>query len=335
MTPRIRRPAALIALAFCLAAPARADVPEAIAKDILPGYAGFTAATAALAEAARADCSPEALKAPWNAAFDAWLEVAHLRMGPSEEGGRALAIAFWPDPKNIGGRQTTAMLEAADPALLTSEGTAQISVAARGLFGLERLLYTDASEVHPAYACELRRALADDLAAMAASLEAAWVGPYGDLLRHPGAEGNATFLTEAEVRQALFTQLLTGLELDADTRIARPLGTFDKPRPERAEAIASGRSLRNVAYSLAALRRLAESLAQGLGEIPATEAAFARAESLAADLNDPVFAGVAEPGSRLKVEILQQAIQLTRTAAETELGALLGVSAGFNSADGD
>lgn len=339
MTPLIRQPATLIAplfaAALCLAAAARADVPEALDKDILPGYAGFSAATAALAEAARADCGAEALRGPWNAAFDAWLEVAHLRMGPSEEGGRALAIAFWPDPKNIGGRQTAAMLEAADPALLSPEGAAQISVAARGLFGLERLLYTDAPAVHPAYACELRRALAADLATMAAEMEAAWVGPYGDLLRNPGAEGNATFLTEAEVRQALFTQLLTGLELDADNRLGRPLGTFDKPRPERAEAIASGRSLRNVAVSLAALRRLAESLAQGLGEIPATEAAFARAEKLAAELNDPVFAGVATPGSRLKVEILQQAIQATRDAAETELGGLLGVSAGFNSADGD
>lgn len=333
MTHRLTR-SALLALTL-LAAPARADVPEALDKDILPGFATFTAATATLAAAAEADCDPQTLRAPWNAAFDAWLEVAHLRMGPFEEAGRGLAIAFWPDPKNIGGRQMAAMLEAADPALLSPEGTGQISVAARGLFGLERLLYSDTAQANPAYACKLTAALAGDLARMAAEMEAAWTGPYGDLLRSPGAPGNATFLTEAEVRQALFTQLLTGLELDADNRIGRPLGTFDKPRPERAEAIASGRSLTNVARSLAALHRLAEALAQGLGEIPATEAAFERAQTLAAGLDDPVFAGVADPSGRLKVEILQQAIEATRAAAETELGALLGVSAGFNSADGD
>lgn len=334
MTLRLTRPAVLAAA--LLAAPlACADVPEALDKEILPGFASFTAASAALAEAAQADCAPERLRGPWNATFDAWLGVAHLRMGPFEAEGRGLAIAFWPDPKNIGGRQMTALLQAADPALLTPEGTAQLSVAARGLFGLERLLYTDAPAANPAYACDLTRALSADLARMAQAMETAWQGPYGDLLRSPGAAGNATFLTEAEVRQALFTQLLTGLELDAANRIGRPLGSFNTPRPERAEAIASGRSLHNVATSLAALRALAEALAQGLGPIPATEAAFARAETLAAGLNDPVFAGVANPAGRLKVEILQQAIEATRTAAETELGALLGVSAGFNSADGD
>ncbi|MCV2879439.1 imelysin family protein [Sedimentimonas flavescens] len=324
-----------VAALLALASPAVADVPEAIGNHVLPGYAAFTKATADLAVAAQKDCAAEGLRDEWNAAFDAWLMVAHLRMGPAEEQGRALAIAYWPDPKDIGGRQLEAMLTKADPALLTPEGMAQASVAARGLFGLERLIYGEGAQISDTYACDLRKALAQDLAAMAATTEAGWTGGYADLVLSAGAEGNASFLTASEGRQALFTQLITGLEFDADTRIGRPLGTFDKPRPERAEALASGRSLRNVTLSLTALRALAEALAQGLGEIPQTEAAFGRALDLAGQLDDPTFTGVADPSGRLKVEILQQAIQATRTAAEAEIGALLGVSVGFNSADGD
>lgn len=324
-----------VAALLALASPALADVPEVISKHVLPGYAAFTKASAELATAAEADCAADNLKDAWNATFDAWLGVAHLRMGPVEEQGRALAIAYWPDPKNIGGRQLDAMLAKADPALLTPQGMAQVSVAARGLFGMERLIYGEGAKISDAYACDLRKALARDLASMAAATEAGWTGGYADLVLTAGAEGNTVFLTASEGRQALFTQLISGLELDADTRLGRPLGTFDKPRPERAEALASGRSLRNVTLSLTALRAMAEALVQGLGEIPQTEAAFDRALDLAGKLDDPSFAGVADPSRRLKVEILQQAIQATRTAAESEIGTLLGVSAGFNSADGD
>lgn len=327
--------AALFLAAQSVLAPAQADVPEAISKEILPGYAGFTAAAQALSDAAQADCSPAALQPPWNATFDAWLGVAHLRLGPIEDKGRALAIAFWPDPKAIGARQTDSMLKAADPALVTADGMAQVSVAARGLFGLERLLYGAEATDTGAYACDLRRALAADLARMAQETEAEWRGGYADLLLTAGVEGNTRFLTSAEARQALFTQLISGLEFNADQRLGRPLGSFDKPRPERAEALASGRSLRDVALSLKALEGFAHALAQGLGEIPLTEAAFARAHDVAAKLDDPVFAGVAEPATRLKVEILQQSVRAAHDAALSEIGALLGVDAGFNSADGD
>ncbi len=311
-----------------------ADVPEAISKSVLPGYEGFAAAATRQAEAARRDCNSEALTEAWHTAFDAWLGVAHLRLGPSEENGRALAIAFWPDPKAIGARQIEAMISRADPAFLEPDGMAQVSVAARGLFGLEKLLYDEALAGGD-YACGLRRALSADLAAMAADLKAGWSESYADLLLSAGAAGNATFLSTDEARQALFTQLVSGLEFNADQRLGRPLGSFDKPRPERAEALASGRSLRNVTLSLEALRTLARALAQGFGEIPQTEAAFERALTSASALDDPVFAGVSEPGGRLKVEILQQNVRLIHEAVLAEIGGLLGVSAGFNAADGD
>ena len=52
-------------------------------------------------------------------------------------------------------------------------------------------------------------------------------------------------------------------------------------------------------------------------------------------LNDPVFQGVSEPQSRLKIEVVQQSVGIIRTTVQTDLGPTLGVAAGFNALDGD
>lgn len=332
----MRRSCVLACLVALSAAPAGADVPEAVHKQILPGYARFAEAAAALDTVAQADCRAEALRPAYHAAFDAWMGVSHLRLGPVEDQGRALAIAFWPDPKAIGARQVAALLEAADPAMATPEGLAQVSVAAKGLFGVERLIH-GAPYGEADYACTLVRAMAADLAGMAAAVQAGWgdagTGGYADLLLSAGAPENVTFLTTVESRQALFTQLITGLEFTATQRLGRPLGSFDQPLPERAEALASGRPLRNVMQSLTALQAYAGALA--IAATPLTDAAFARALGLAQALPDPTLGMVADASGRLKVEILQQAVLATRDAALAEIGGQLQVSAGFNAADGD
>ncbi len=308
---------------------ARAGVGEAVSDVALPGYARFADATAALAAAARADCAPQSLRAAWSTAFDAWLGVGFLRLGPVEDDGRALAIAFWPDPKGAVPRAVAAVLAETGPDLSDPAVVGQISVAGRGLFALERLLYV---EPETDRACAATRALTADLAGMAAAVAAGWTGGYATALETAGEPGNALFLSPVESRQALFTQLVTGLEFVADQRLGRPLGTFDRPRPERAEAKASGRSVENVRQSLVALERFASALSPESAE---TDAAFARATALAAALPDDALARVDDPQVWLKVQILQQAVHAVRDAAMAEIGPALGVGLGFNAADGD
>ena len=313
---------------------ARADVREVVERQIAPGFAAFEGAAQALSDAAQDECDGPALQGPWNAAFDAWLAVQHFHLGPSEEGGRALTIAYWPDPKGLGTRQMTAMLEAKDPAILTPEGMGQVSIAARGLYGIERVLY-GAPYAQGDYACDLVRAMSADLAATAQGLARDWAA-FEPILKSAGADGNTTYHTVDEARQALFTQLLVGLEFNEATRLGRPLGSFDAPHPERAEALLSHRAKRNLELSMRALRALAVDLATNDGvDIPVTVAAFDRVDTLLAKLDDPDFASVSEPGGWLKIEILQQAAIAARDAAEAEIGLALGVSSGFNSADGD
>lgn len=319
----------IVTLALLLAMPVRADVAGAVQSTILPRIAAFETATAALAGAAQGTCTPADLRPAYHAAFDAFLGIAHLNLGPLEDDGRGLAIAFWPDPKGLGARALTALVAAGDPAVLEPATFAEQSIAVRGLFTLERLLFAEPADP---YRCALTRAVTADLARMAAEVGAGWRNGFAQTLLAAGSAGNTRYLDATEARQALFTQLIAGLDRVADVRLGRPLGTFDRPRPERAEARASGRSLRNVALALAALRDLAVAL---VPESPLTQAAFDRAVGLAATLDDPVLAGVGNPSGWLKVEILQQAARAARDAAQAEIGPALGVSAGFNSADGD
>ncbi len=257
-----------LALGLCCATPVRADFPETVNQFILPGYAAFAGAADDLAAAARETCDPEALRPPFNAAFDAWVAVQPLRFGPVEQDGLGLAIEYWPDPKGSGAKAQRGLL-LGDPAALQPENFADQSVAARGLSGLERLLYAAAPQ--PADPCPLIRATADDLARVANLINDAWLSGYAETMLTAGEPGNTTYLTRPEVRQILFTQVIAALEFLEGQRIGRPLGDFNKPHPERAEAIASGRSLLNVRLTLRSLRAMVETLTP---DVPLTLAKF-------------------------------------------------------------
>lgn len=322
------------ALAFLIAGPATAGVREAIEDHGTPRMHSFAVQTRALAVNAAADCTAPGVRPSFQNAFDAWMGISHLAFGPLEENGRALAIAFWPDKRGMVASTVGDLVQSEDAAVDDPAEFAEVSVAGRGLFALERLLYDEANSDYGRddYACRLVQAIAADLSRMAGELDAAWPD-HAEQMLTAGEEGNTLYLSPKEAEQRFYTALMSGLEFTADQRLGRPLGTFDRPRPERAEARRSERSLRNVLLSLDALNELAVSLAEA--EIPATQAAFDTARAQAEDLQDPVFATVDDPSGRLKVEIVQQSIRATRQAVAEEIGVQLGVTQGFNSADGD
>lgn len=317
----------LAVLSLATALPARADVATVLDRLILPGTRAFAATTSALADAAAADCTPATLLPPYNAAFDAWMAIAHLRIGPGE--AAAPTIAFWPDPRGATPKALAHLAQ--DPAARLDDPTAfaQTSAAARGLLALDALL----AAPPPGDACGLTRAVARDLAAQADALDTAWRDSFAATLRSAGQPGNATYLSAAEAARALYTQMQTGLAFVADARLGRPLDTFDRPRPARAEAWRTARSLPNITGSLIALRDLARTLAPG--PIPKTEAAFDAALAAAARIADPGLQDITDPQAWLRADILRQRVQAIGPLAESEIAAPLGLRAGFNALDGD
>lgn len=326
---------AAIAATGLLFGPVWAQSIDAIVDEhVLPGYRTLAKAGASLSQAAQKDCTPEspALRAAYGEAFDAWVLVSHLRFGPSEENDRAFALAFWPDPRGSTPKTLGRLLRDEAPEISDPEQFGSVSVAARGFYALEFLLFDPQflNADNPAARCQLIQTVAADIALTTAAILDDWEDGYADLMRQAGS--NDVYRTENEAARQFFTALSTGLEFTSDARLGRPLGTFDKPRPLRAEARRSERSARHVILSLQSTRALAALLSDSDAQLDAT---FQRAEDRAAALEDPVFAGVSDPSDRIRIEALLQSVNGLRRTVAQDLGPRLGVAAGFNSLDGD
>ncbi|WP_299140223.1 imelysin family protein [uncultured Tateyamaria sp.] len=313
-----------------------AQIKSIVAGHILPRFEALADGAEALSVAAQQDCDPASapLKAAYGTAFDAWISASHLRFGPTEVDDRAFALAFWPDSRGATPRALNALIADQDPIAVSAQGYAQVSIAARGFYALEFLLYDDAlrAESDARYHCQLVRTISADIAATSRSIHDDWTTAYATVMLTPTPDG--VYRTDAEVLQEMFKALSTGLQFTSESRLGRPLGTFDRPRPARAEARRSGRSAAHVALSLQSQRDLAARLAEG-DMSNRLDARFDHALSLLTALDDPTFATVAAPQTRLKIEIIQQSVDAIRAAVRDDLGPTLGVAAGFNALDGD
>jgi hypothetical protein len=329
----------LLMTPFWVQAQTKAEIIKTVVDGhVLPGFARLATQAGRLSEAANRDCNPAstALRAAYGQAFDAWVTVSHLRFGPTEFDDRAFAFAFWPDSRGATPRALNELLSNQDPIAASATSYAEVSIAARGFYALEFLLYDDTlmSAGDATYHCTLIQTITDDIASLTQAISDDWQSSYAAILRAPSAEG--IYRSEDEVLQELFKALATGLQFTSETRLGGPLGTFDRPRPTRAEVWRSGRSASHVILSLEALQMLANHLAVRDPALSAKlDQRFERARMLVESLDDPVFATIADPQGRLKVEVIQQSVDAVRSLVRDELGPTLGVAAGFNALDGD
>ena len=344
MTPFVRIPLSAFATSFVLfagggayAGPQADAVARVVTQHAVPAVLDFSVQTKALEVAAHSDCTAGALAPAYNAAFDAWMGLQHLNIGPVEADARGLTIAFWPDKKGMIPKALAALISDQDEAVADADDFAHVSIAARGLFSLEFMIFDDSFKAHDqgSYSCDLVQAITHDLAQTADHIAQEWTKDNGfaATLTTAGAAENQRYLTETEAAQALYTMLLTGLENSAEQRIGRPLGSFEKPRPKRAEAYRSERSARNVMLSVQAAREFAVAMAPETPQktLVVLDEVLAKLQ----DLNDPTFASVDDPMGRLKIEIIAQRIEAATEAIANDIGAPLGISAGFNASDGD
>ena len=310
-------------------------VTRAIEEHALPGFAAFGAAAHGLEVAARASCEAKdaALRAAYHDAFDAWMGVSHLRFGPAEASGAAFTLGFWPDTRGATPKAIKRLIGSEDPVINDRTEFAQVSAAARGFFALEQLLYGPAiMDAEPEAArCALVRAVAADIHDLAHGLSDDWA-EFREQLEAPTADGR--FQSDQEAAQAFFKAASEGLQFTHEMRLGRPLGTFDQPRPNRAEARRSERSLRQVQLSIAALEDLSMILVQGQPVESELAQAFARVRGTA-EIEDKALSGVADPVARLRIEAIATALNDVRAIMALQVAPSLGVSAGFNSLDGD
>lgn len=334
--------AMILPAGLAMAEPDHAAIAErALGAHILPAMERLADATEGLAGAAAEGCAGgdmALVRESYHAAYAAWAGAGHLNFGPLEEDGRGFAIAFWPDTRGSAGRSLARLIAEEDPVVDDPAAFRKVSVAARGLTAMERLIFDGEPPAPGSYECRLLAAIGADLAATARAVLARWRDPYAAHLRSAGEAGNPLYLAREESTRALYQALMTGFEVNADLRLGRPLGKFERPRPTRAEAWRSGRSLDNIAISVAALHELARAAFWpeiDQAERAALDAGFARVLEVAGRIEVPLHEAVADPARRIRVEALQSALgELGRDLSEV-LRARLGVTAGFNALDGD
>lgn len=137
----------LVAAIVCapLAAAANPSISDIIDNHIMPRFETLAATAQVLSQSAVQNCDPtsDGLRTTYGLAFDAWVSASHLRFGPTEVDDRAFALAFWPDSRGATPRALAALIADEDPIGLDAEGYSEVSIAARGFYALEFLLYDD------------------------------------------------------------------------------------------------------------------------------------------------------------------------------------------------
>jgi len=263
---------------------------------------------------------------------------------------RSFRFEFWPDKRNVTGKQLRKLIAAADLRALEQENFRTVSVAVQGLSAMERLLfvpeYLDLRRSGNTFVCALLRAISGNLRAMAGETYAAWNegdGRYSAIMA-VGPAGNAAYFDAQEATADLLLSVVSMVEFVADRKLARPMGaSLERAKPRRAESWRSQRSLRNIGRNMAAV----EALYSGDGGVAhlltardetlhgEIQASFRHIQALLAVIPDPLADAVGDPDLRPLLDELVVALRELRRIMTHKLAPALDLSIGFNSLDGD
>jgi uncharacterized protein len=320
---------------------------------VVPRFAALAAASETLAVNLTAVCNgqPQRLKqvkADFDQTVLAWAGVEFLRFGPLSETGLPERFSYWPDPRNVVGRQVRALVAKRDAFALDAANLAGKSAAIQGLPALE-LLLTNAKKPITSdsedgrYRCGLAAAIARNLAEISSGLVADWGGEPGwrGKMLSAGPQ-NPRYRTPAEPPADFARALITGLQMLQDRQVVPLMEAAAKPgKTPRLAFLRSGIEARYAQSTLASLKALydAMGLAHGLPDdkkwMPQwIEAAFGRlatdmpAAMQNTDAND-------DPDRERALRFLRFHVEGIRKLIGIELAPRAGLTIGFNELDGD
>ena len=334
------------------AVPANGDYAErAVHQVYQPAAMRFADAGTQLLEAAQDACTVrtsetlENLLSRFEVAVGAFSALELYRTGPLLEENRQNRLFYWPDKRRVGERQMRALLADAAERVPSAEDIAGKSVALQGLPALERLLYGKRTPLHysegnAAPDCQVAMAISGNIHAMADLIQKGWQDDAAQVMSmlEPAA-GSDYYRTREEVLRALVTQILVGIDIVQDRKLAALTG-------EQADVKAgplwrSAQSLNMIRNNLESLRAL--SIDTGLAEAADLQDElafeFRSADGMLQKLQAlPVLADNAGDFSSDAESLLRSLMAVVggiRYTLNDRFVATLGISPGFNSEDGD
>ncbi|WP_263260509.1 imelysin family protein [Pseudomonas sp. RIT-PI-S] len=343
---------AALALGACAPQDPQAVTSAALATQvILPTYSQWVDADRQLAQSALAFCQGtedlDKARADFLSAQKAWAALQPLLIGPLAEGNRAWSVQFWPDKKNLVGRQVEQLVasgEAVDGAAL-----AKASVVVQGLSAYEYILFDSKPELadpaRKASYCPLLVAIGERQKALAEEILGAWKrndGMLAQLSKFP----NQRYADAHEAIADLLRAQVTALD-SLKKKLGAPMGRQSKgvPQPYQAEAWRSQASLKSLQASLQAAQAVWNGVdGKGLrnllpsGQKPLAEkidAAYATAAKALADNPRSLTELLADPAGQQALTQIYDSLNTVHRLHETELARALGIQLGFNANDGD
>ena len=346
--------ATALGLILCACAPSDpyAETSKALADDVLlPAYTGWGEANRRMAASSIAFCAGneelDETRQTFLQAQLAWAGLQPLLIGPMGEGNRAWQVQFWPDKKNLVGRQVAALIKKKPQ--LTQADLENGSVVLQGLTAYEYLLYDKAIDLTDSATrtryCPLLQAIGEHQQKLAADILAQWEAEDGmsaQLREFP----NARYAEPKEAIADLLRVQITALD-GLKKKLGAPLGRQSKghPQPFQAEAWRSDATLASLDATLAGAQRL------WLGEdnsglrrlVPAEQAdlsqridvAYETTRKQVADIMLPFSELLADEAGRERLDALYDDIDALHRMHQSELARALGVQIGFNAHDGD
>jgi uncharacterized protein len=324
----------------------------AVTKHILPRYLALSEAMTQFEREARGFCAGDrrnlaGVRQSWLSAMRTWQSIQHVRFGPIDLFNRQQRLAFWPDPRNVAGRQIGEVLASRDKALLAPERLVTGSVAVQGLSAAERLLWgDDAAKISAAgedaqFRCAYLTAIATNLATIARETRNDWAAPPRDYAKSFIASSGEGIMhvSPQDGTLDIFKSLYAAVELVGDHKLARPLGAdWRKSKPRLAEFWRSASSGVAIAANLDAARDLYRTISPFVTD-RALDAELKRRldgiATLALALGGPLESVIADKTRRPAAERLRADIVQIKTLLAERLTAALGIPLGFNALDGD
>ena len=290
----------------------------------------------------------EHVRTQWVVTAMSWDRLEVYLSGPAIKNERDYHINFWP----ANSRQIDALVMDVNQELnskLLSEG----SVGRKGISGIEYLLFPEndsatlatftAVTKYGVRRCQYLHTLAIEVRQHGREILADWLEPPDDYAR--GYRGATNELTSNLVASELVVELVTNMvrqtEQLRDIKLGKPLGkqTNGVIKPFRLQSWRSGKSLQRMQASLAGVDALFEPMGNYLrqqGKHALSELISAQLIMVAEQLRSIASPFVnALRQDRDKLETLYKQLTNLNALLRHELTEAMGISLGFNSADGD
>ncbi|MFZ6045175.1 imelysin family protein [Pseudomonas sp. CR3202] len=343
---------AALALGACAPQDPQAQTAAALAKEvILPAYSRWVEADRQLASSALAFCSGKEDLAKARADFinaqKAWAELQPLMVGPLAEGNRAWQVQFWPDKKNLVGRQVEQLIKAQPQ--VDAAALAKASVVVQGLSAYEYILFDSnldlADNAQKSRYCPLLEAIGERQKGLAEEILTRWNGKDG-MLDQLSKFPNQRYADSHEAISELLRVQVTALDT-LKKKLGTPMGRQTKslPQPMQADGWRSDSSLGSLSASLASaealwlgkdqhgIRSLLGNEQKALAE--KIDAAYTESRSKLDALKQPLSELLASEDGLKQLNDFYDSLDRLQRLHSGELAKALGVQLGFNANDGD